>query len=107
MVTKEEIYARLNYLKEQWAGLDRNPSAEIIASNDKLRDIWKKTLSMSHDEYMAKVKRGFDARGDSNKAIDAVIAQRGHDPEADEANKEKMKKGLKDGSLSPKQNAYQ
>lgn len=107
MVTKEEIYARLDQIKEAWAGLDRNPSDATVASNDKLRDIWKKTLSMSHDEYLAKVKRGFDSRGQSNKAIDAVIVQRGHDSDADDANQAKMKKGLKDGSLAPKQNAYQ
>lgn len=107
MDTKEEVFAKLDQIKEAWAGLDRNPSAETIASNDKLRDIWKKTLSMSHDEYLAKVKRGHTARGESSAAIDAVMSQRYADPDADDAHREKMKKGLKDGSLAPKQNVYQ
>jgi hypothetical protein len=112
MDTKEEVFARLDELKEAWVGLDRNPSDETIARNDKLRDIWKKTLSMSHDEYLSRIKRGMDSSGvkttiDAGKVIGNLMHQRSLDPESDDKNKETIKKGLKDGSLKPKQNAYQ
>jgi hypothetical protein len=90
--------------------LDRNPSSDTIASNDKLRNIWKQTLSMSHAEYLKKVSQEAerkDPNSSASKALRSVASQQETDADSDDENKKKMKKGLKDGSLSPKQNVYQ
>lgn len=110
MDTKEKVFQRLDQIKEEWAGLERNPDAETVARNDKLRDIWKKTLSMSHGEYMKKMSQQANAKDPSShaaKALRSVVDQHEENPDADAENKKKVAKGLKDGSLSPKQNVYQ
>lgn len=110
-MTLDQIQEMLNQLavtklEETWAGLNRNPSPDEVEKNKRLGDIWKKTATMPHIDYLKGIRRGMEndyshSASDSKKALDATIAQHDHDPEADEENKKKMK------SAKPKLNVYQ
>jgi hypothetical protein len=60
---------------------------------------------MSHDEYLSRLHHGIRAQGreggNEGKAVQAIISAREKDSDADDANKEKMKK------VKPKTNVYQ
>lgn len=101
----EILNAKLHEITENpQLGLIKNPNQETIDSNKKLGDIWKRTLSMSHADYMKGIGRGIEQHGYRSKedmVMKGINSQHDADPEADEANKQKMKKALKDKSLAP------
>jgi len=85
-------------------GLNRNPTQDEIDANKKLGDTWKKTLTMSHSDYMKKVSQELNSKDPSSSAAKVMrnaVDQREADPEADDANREKVKK------IKPKTNVYQ
>lgn len=84
----------LNKVYEEWAGLDRNPSDAVKASNAKLSDIYKKKLSQPMSDYINDIGKGGGYSNQFDK-IKEILHKQNDDSEENKSSLARAKKFIK------------